>query len=85
MNCKEFVGQLIELETTLSIHSHSVCNDVQKIERELFEPKCEFELYIRFFKFYKYGNKEMVIGVLLHILLLNRIETVMAGMEPKFF
>ena len=46
MNCKEFVGQLIELETTLSIHSHSVCNDVQKIERELFEPKCEFELYI---------------------------------------
>ena len=39
--------------------------------------------YIGFFKFYKYGNKEMVIGLLLHILILNQIETVMAGMESK--
>ena len=50
---------------------------VQKIERELFESMCEFELYIRFFKFYKHGNKQLVIGLVSHI------ETVVASIDQS--
>ena len=80
---------LVSIEPILVVHisirykwgyAYSFCQIFQGLR--LFKGLRLFQTleYIRFFKFYKYGNKEIVIGLLLHILLLNQIET---GMEPK--